>query len=88
MDVVADMLAAARTGARQTAIMYQANLSYNLLTVYLHRLVENKLLTEKDSRGLFHVSIKGMRYLREYRRYEELSESLSKKRATILALLQ
>jgi len=88
LDLIADMIETAKGGARQTAIMYRANLSYDLLMTYLPLLKEKSLLEARDSDGLFYPSAKGLRYLREYRRYGRLRENLASKQHRIMSLLE
>jgi predicted transcriptional regulator len=88
MELIAEMLESARGGARQTAIMYRANLSYELLKVYLQLLVQRDLISSRDAEGLFHTSPKGMKYLKEYRKYGKLRESLLETQLAIASLLE
>ena len=87
IDLLADMLESARGGARQTAIMYRANLSYDVLMQYLPVLLSRKLLEERDENGLFRTSSKGLRFIREYRKYGRLRASLLQKRLLIESLV-
>ena len=87
-DLAADMLECAKGGARQTAIMYGANLSYGLLQEYLSLLLSRGLLLERDENGLFRPSARGLRYLREYREYRRLNDSLAHKRRTVESLIE
>ncbi len=87
-DLVADMLESAKGGAKQTAIMYRANLSYDLLKEYLSLLLSRGLLNEKDERGLFHPSEKGLKYLSEYRKYGHLHDSFLSKQRTIMNFIE
>jgi len=87
-DLVADMIESARGGAKQTAIMYRANLSYELLMEYLPLLTAKSLLEGKDENGLFHPSSKGLRYLKEYRSYGKLKDSLLNKQRLIKSYLE
>jgi len=75
MDLLADMLECSRGGARQTAIMYRANLSYDLLKQYLPVLLSKNLLEERDENGMFRPTTKGLRFIREYRKYGRLRDS-------------
>ena len=77
------MLESAKGGAKQTAIMYRANLSYDLLKDYLSLLLSRGLLHERDENGLFYPSAKGLRYLSEYRKYGQLHDSFLNKARTI-----
>jgi len=88
LDLIADMIEAAKGGARQTAIMYGANLSYDLLVTYLPVLQAKRLLEAKDTNGLIFPSQKGLRYLREYRSYRRTKDGLLSKQHRILSLLE
>lgn len=87
-DLAADMLECARGGARQTAIMYGANLDYGLLQEYLSLLVSRGLMQDRDENGLFRTSVKGLRYLREYREFGRLRDSLTHKQRTVERLIE
>ncbi len=41
LDICADILTAARAGAKKTHIVYGANLNFKLVRKYLRRLIEN-----------------------------------------------
>jgi len=65
MDITADILETAKTGAKKTEIMYKAKLSYKLLQTYLKRLVDEGLLEE--SRGMYFTSEIGKTFLETYK---------------------
>ncbi len=88
MDLLADMLECSRGGARQTAIMYRANLSYDVLKQYLPLLLSKNLLEERDENGMFKPSSKGLRFIREYRKYGRLRDSMVQKRLLIESFVE
>jgi len=88
LEVTADMLDAALKGARKTAIMYRANLSYELLNRYLERLVTKKLLFDRDDLGFFWVSPRGVRFLREFGNYEKSRSAYLRKAKAINEFLE
>lgn len=71
LEVTADVLDAALSGAKKTAIMYRANLSYELLNRYLDMLLAKRLLFDRDELGFFWVAPKGHRFLKEYKSFEK-----------------
>jgi len=95
-EIVRDILQVAEgsgsTGCRKTHIMYQANLSYRLLTKYLEEIVITGLLFRKKSR--FVITSKGVEYLRFFESYdarrkeiEEGIDHLNNERITLEKML-
>ena len=73
MEILADILVAARNGARKTRIMQEANLSHDLLNKYLTEAVDNAFL-QSNNFG-FELTEKGQRFLEQYDQlYEEFSK--------------
>lgn len=79
LQIVADILQVAKNGSNKTRIMYQANLSFELLRRYVDFLKRSGLLQTVDRDGKSYVTTeKGHRFLEEYdelRRYSEIVES-------------
>lgn len=48
-------------GAKKTHIVYQANINFKVLKIYLHRLVEAELL--KEDKDLYYTTDAGKRYI-------------------------
>ena len=72
IDIMANILSAAKKGAKKTRIMYKCNLSYGQLQVYLQVLCEMGLLAsqpkEADEKpNYFKTESKGFRFLEAYR---------------------
>ena len=70
LKIIADVLGVARGGARKTQIMYQANLSYRLLTRYLKDVVDMGLVRMQDE-GIYELTEKGIGFLSEFKGYHE-----------------
>jgi len=71
LQIIADILYITGRGAKKTRIMYQANLSYDLLKRYLAETLEAGLIRiDKDDR-LYVVTRKGEVFLRKYEEYSE-----------------
>lgn len=70
MEIVADILSVARRGAKKTQIMYQANLSYKLLTSYLKYVIDMGLVGMEDG-DTYQLTDKGSDFLQEFRSYFE-----------------
>jgi predicted transcriptional regulator len=70
MEIVANLLEIARTGALKTHLMYRANLSYLMVTEYLQYLSTSQLIEETvDEEGvtkIYRTSPKGLKYLQVY----------------------
>jgi predicted transcriptional regulator len=81
--ITADILEIAKVGSRKTRIMYQGNLSFDLLQKYLDMLVNYDLLEVNNGPEKTYVTTeKGKEFLEDYqelRKYSERAEA--KKRA-------
>jgi len=71
MDISADILRLARSGAIKTRIVYGANLNFKIVEGYLSRLTNLGLLDNRDSRRRYQTTEKGLSFIQ---RYEELSK--------------
>jgi len=71
-EILAKMVSVASHGALKTHIMYRANLSHRQLEKYLGFLEKNGLVEqvahEDTGNRLYHVTEKGLEFLREYSR--------------------
>jgi predicted transcriptional regulator len=83
IQITANILEIAKTGARKTKIMYLGNLSFDLLQKYLDMLVNYELLEVRGGSDKNYVATeKGKQFLADYyelQKYSEMAES--KKRA-------
>ena len=73
LEIIADMLCVVNdnkdnNGARKTRIMYQANLSYKLLTQYLNDVVEAGLVTF-GTKNYYMLTRKGKEFLAKFGEY-------------------
>ena len=91
LDIIADMLrVVSQGGAKKTQIMYQANLSYRLLTRYLAKVIESYLVNFEHGEGCYVLTSKGKEFLEKYKDYlrrnkrvEERLNSLQDKRKVL-----
>ncbi len=70
LDVQADILRTARSGALKTRIVYQANLNFKIVKRYLTELMERKLLTFNEPH--YFTTDKGNSYIRRYEALKNL----------------
>ena len=79
MQIAADILEVAKDLSHKTRIMYQANLSSELLRKYLDALTKSGLLhAPEKGKKLFVITEKGHRFLEQFyelRHYSEIVES-------------
>jgi len=75
LEIIADILSVAKDGAKKTRIMYQANLSYRLLIVYL-KFVRDAGLVFIQGKGEYVLSQKGQKFLERYKQYSQRFEQL------------
>jgi len=77
LQIIADILAVVRNGARKTKIMYQANLSYRLLNQYLDYAIETDLISVSfEDEGYYIATKKGFEFLEKYNKYSQRSKQL------------
>jgi predicted transcriptional regulator len=80
LEIIADVLGVVRGGAKKTQIMYQANLSYRLLTRYLKDVIDMGLVSIEGG-NTYELTEKGCDFLREFKDYHqhslEIEEQLS-----------
>jgi len=65
LDICADILRVAQTGANKTRIVYQANLNFKIVEKYLHRLMSNGLLQQTMDRR-FLTTHKGVQFVAQF----------------------
>jgi predicted transcriptional regulator len=86
MEIVANLLTIARTGALKTHLMYRANLSYLMVTEYLDFLCRSGLIVETvDEEGtskIYQTTAKGLKYLDVYETLQSIIGLDSKKNDT------
>ena len=79
MDIIADMLLVASNGAKKTQIMYQANLSYRLLTKYLEEVRKAYLLSFERKQRRYILTNKGQQFLEVYKEYSKRNRVVEKR---------
>jgi len=77
LEIIANILEAASRprGAGKTHIMFQSNLSNELVQVYLNFLVEKKLVdvtVKSKSRRLFKTNNRGRKYIKKFHELENI----------------
>ncbi len=84
LQILADILAAVKGGARKTRIMYQANLSFRLLTRYLRYALETELVSAPCSGDdCYKITPRGNEFLEKYTKYAMRSVQLEEQRQVI-----
>ena len=78
LDIIRDMLHVARQGAKKTQIMYQANLSFKLLTRYLNEVLEVCLIRFERRKRCYVLTRKGIEFLEKYKKYSRRNRRLEK----------
>jgi len=74
MDIIADILRAAKEGTKKTKIIFRARINSEQSKKYLSLMVRKGLI-EAEKRGkyeLYRVSEKGSKFIREYHELKEL----------------
>jgi len=84
IQIAADILEIAKDGSRKTRIMYQGNLSFDLLQKYLDMLVRFGLLEVRGGSEKSYIATeKGRRFLEDYRELQKYSEMVEVKRHSL-----
>ena len=73
LDICADILRIAQSGAKKTHLVYRANLNFSIVKKYIRKLMEGGFLEAEN--GRFFTTEGGVRFLKQY---EEISSSLFK----------
>jgi len=80
LDIIADILyVVGKEGAKKTQIMYQANLSYKVLTKYLTEVIEAGLIRLQREKRCYVLTSKGKEFLEKYRKYSRSNKHVEKK---------
>jgi predicted transcriptional regulator len=79
LDIVADILLVASRRAKKTQIMYQANLSYKLLTKYLTEIRKAYLISFEGKERCFVLTPKGQEFLEKYKDYSRRNKHVEKR---------
>ncbi|MGB9841291.1 MAG: winged helix-turn-helix domain-containing protein [Candidatus Bathyarchaeales archaeon] len=69
LDIIADILRAVSQNAKKTQIMYQANLSYQVLQKYLSEVSEALLIEFNCQDQCYVLTDKGKAFLEAYKEY-------------------
>jgi predicted transcriptional regulator len=72
IDIIADILNVAIDSAKKTRLMYQANLSYNVMQKYLSEITKASLVTYQTETHSFALTSKGREFLDYYRDYSRM----------------
>jgi predicted transcriptional regulator len=85
IQIAADILQIAKNGSRKTRIMYQGNLSFDLLQKYLDMLVKHGLLEPRgdSEKKSYAATEKGRRFLEDYYELQKYSEIAETKKRTL-----
>jgi len=78
LDIIADILTVVRQRAKKTQIMYQANLSYRLLTRYLTEIRRAYLVRFEREERCFVLTRKGLEFLERYKEYSRRNKHVEK----------
>jgi predicted transcriptional regulator len=78
LDIIADILHVASQGAKKTRIMYQANLSHKVLTVYLAEIVKASLVRFERKDRCYVLTSKGRQFLERYKEYSRRNRHVEK----------
>lgn len=75
LQIIADILSVVRDGAKKTRVMYQANLSYRLLSRYLTEVLEAGLVS-LDNEDCYRLTRRGQNFLDRFNEYSKRCDQL------------
>ena len=78
LDIIADILLVVSVRPKKTQIMYQANLSYHLLTKYLADIRRACLVSFKRNERCYELTSKGKEFLELYKEYSRRNKYAEK----------
>ena len=79
LHIIADILHVVSQNAKKTQIMYQANLSYKVLTKYLREVSEASLVDFEYEKRCYVLTAKGREFLEAYKEYYRDNRHLEKR---------
>ena len=71
VDITADILRIARSGAKKTWIVYRANLNFNIVKSYLSELIQRGMLQKVKGLNLYKTTKKGQEFLEQYESFRK-----------------
>ena len=78
LDIAADILNVVSRNPKKTQIMYQANLSFQVLERYLAELSQASLMCFEDGIQCYALTQKGKMFLDAYREYSKTNKNVEK----------
>jgi predicted transcriptional regulator len=78
IEIIADILHVVSREAKKTQIMYQANLSYRLLSKYLMEVRKAYLINFERGKRCYVLTSKGMEFLERYKEYSKRNRHVEK----------
>ena len=76
LEIIADVLRAAKRNAKKTHIMYQANLSYKVLQRYLKYVTSASLVNFETGEQCYVLTPKGLKFLEAYKNYAKNNKKI------------
>ena len=70
IDIIADILRAAKEGSKRTKIVYETNLNFNIFREYFELLFNRGLIEQIN--GKIYTSDRGLQYIRYYDELDEI----------------
>ena len=74
LEIIQEILKISRRPAKKTSILYRCNLSFSQLQKYLEYLISRNLLSnsKNDGKTFYLTTEKGMKFIEEYERLNNL----------------
>jgi predicted transcriptional regulator len=79
LAIIADILEAASKNAKKTQIMYQANLSYNVLQKYLSEITSSSLIHYSAEQQCYRLTERGQNFMELYKQYNKNNQNIQKR---------
>ena len=85
IEIVASLLGIAEPGVRKMRLMYEGNLSFELLQKYLGSLMKAGMIEEKQegNQFIYRTTAKGLQFLKDYNDFQKYTTVLESKKSEL-----
>ena len=90
LEIVASMLGIAEQGVKKTQLMYQGNLSFELLHKYLDSLLKAALIErlQEKNQFIYKTTAKGLQFIKNYQDLQKHATELNSKKIELEKLFR
>lgn len=85
--IIEEILESARTGARQTKIMYDASLSYDQVKKYISKLLMSGMLNQNETGKIYLTTDLGIKFTKAYEDFKRIERNYQSSREMLTGIL-